>query len=285
MKKLNFKDQELTFDAQLYVKSKNYAMQFLAWDGQLRITATTYIPGLTGREVAIKNYGENEGIEQALIDQGFLELPAKRTEQSGMVNINVYNLTMEALRQYEEHPEDVELNEEAEDFPPPYSFDQWRYKVLSPDGITIQHDVPWYNSLPEAFIALDKFIEGFKFQGYYSTKYDRIPIVNLLECCSVTIIFPDDSEDLMDTADVADEYSRFKQLYIIVYNQIKKEFDEATKKFTEEKYHTNHALPATNEAINSKARHERAFYAATDPNDRGCTGHGDISHSDADPDM
>ncbi len=275
MKKLQFKNQELTFDAQLYIKSKDHVMRFLAWDGQCQFVATVYIPGLTGREVAINNYGENEGIEQALIEQGFLEQNIKRIEESRHGNINVYNLSLEALKQYEEDPEDVELNEEAE---ANYPYDQNRYVVHSPDGFTFEREQEPYSSLTEAFIGIKKFVERFRKQGYYSTRYDRIHLSEIPPSCTIFILYPDGSDELMGTEEWIELYEFFKDAYQIIYDTVKKEFDE-------EKYHTNHALPATNEAINSKEKHRRAFYAATDPNDRGGTGHGDMSFSDAVPGM
>lgn len=57
-------------------------------DGSPVATATLNIKGLKDNEVAIKNYSENEGILEVLVDAGIVSAPI-RYENSGYVKIPV----------------------------------------------------------------------------------------------------------------------------------------------------------------------------------------------------
>ena len=65
-----------------------------------------------------------------------------------------------------------------------------KYQVLSPDGITISHDKPFYRSLKQAKQALADFTARYKAQGYYSqTCYNgyvrRIDLDLLADYCDI----------------------------------------------------------------------------------------------------
>lgn len=60
-----------------------YAIQLVDHiDGDPVATATSFLPGLELGEVAIKDYSENTGMYQILVDAGIIE-PAHRHLQSG----------------------------------------------------------------------------------------------------------------------------------------------------------------------------------------------------------
>lgn len=60
-----------------------------------------------------------------------------------------------------------------------------RFDVLSPDGFSI-HFSNTYSSKKEAFKAVNKWIEGYKVQGYYSSvRHGRIDIRDILDYCQL----------------------------------------------------------------------------------------------------
>jgi hypothetical protein len=64
-----------------------------------------------------------------------------------------------------------------------------RYQILSPDGFTLERDVPHYKSRKNAMQALANWIENYRAQGYYSSaKYGRILLVDIIDFCEFTII-------------------------------------------------------------------------------------------------
>lgn len=70
----------------------NTSMQLIdCADGFPFATATVNLPGLTENEVAIKNYSENEGVLNFLLDNEIIEAP-HRFVQSGFVNIPICRL-------------------------------------------------------------------------------------------------------------------------------------------------------------------------------------------------
>ena len=61
-----------------------------------------------------------------------------------------------------------------------------KFQVLSPDGITIEFDKPYYPSQKKAFEAFDKWKKRYELQGYYSSnEYGRIPLEDLEDYISV----------------------------------------------------------------------------------------------------
>jgi hypothetical protein len=54
-----------------------------------------------------------------------------------------------------------------------------KYEVLSPDGITIEFDKPYYTSRKKAYEAFDKWKKRYEAQGYYSSNNGRIPLHEL----------------------------------------------------------------------------------------------------------
>jgi hypothetical protein len=64
-----------------------------------------------------------------------------------------------------------------------------RYQILSPDGFTLERDVPHYKSRKNAMQALANWIDNYRVQGYYSSaKYGRILLVDIIDFCEFTII-------------------------------------------------------------------------------------------------
>jgi hypothetical protein len=64
-----------------------------------------------------------------------------------------------------------------------------KYQVFSPDGFRIQYGHITYPSLKKAKAALDEFVNGFEFQGYYSTKNrERISLDELRQRCKIVTI-------------------------------------------------------------------------------------------------
>ena len=60
----------------------------------------------------------------------------------------------------------------------------YRYQILSPDGFTLERDVPHYKSRKNAMQALANWIENYRAQGYYSSpKYGRIHLLDLYDYC------------------------------------------------------------------------------------------------------
>jgi len=75
-----------------YLNGGTYIELIDTEEGEPYMTATVWVEGLKDNEVAIKNYSENEGILQVLIDAGIISEP-KRIIQSGFVAIHVCGLT------------------------------------------------------------------------------------------------------------------------------------------------------------------------------------------------
>jgi hypothetical protein len=66
---------------------------------------------------------------------------------------------------------------------------KYKYQVLSPDGFTLERDVPYYKSRKKAMQSLVNWIENYRAQGYYSSaKYGRIPLVDIIDFCEFSII-------------------------------------------------------------------------------------------------
>jgi hypothetical protein len=60
----------------------------------------------------------------------------------------------------------------------------YKYIVLSPDGITIEYDRPYYTSMKKAEQAFEIWKKRYEFQGYYSTNGKRISLEDLKDYCS-----------------------------------------------------------------------------------------------------
>ena len=59
-----------------------------------------------------------------------------------------------------------------------------KYQILSPDGITIEREVPYYTSKNKAMNAFEKWKENYSRQGYYSSvRYGRIDLSDLADYC------------------------------------------------------------------------------------------------------
>jgi len=68
-----------------------------------------------------------------------------------------------------------------------------KYKVLSPDGFDIRHDITIYRSMKQARLALKEWIQNYSHQGYYSqTCYNgyrrQISLQELADYCEIITI-------------------------------------------------------------------------------------------------
>jgi hypothetical protein len=69
-----------------------------------------------------------------------------------------------------------------------YSDLSTKYDVLSPDGFSISFDEVW-DTPDDASKALDKWVDRYKQQGYYSTSNrERIPLDELTTWCTIVPI-------------------------------------------------------------------------------------------------
>ena len=61
-----------------------------------------------------------------------------------------------------------------------------KYKILSPDGFTIERDIQHYKSQKDALNSLTNWIERYRMQGYYSsTMYGRIDLSEIQKYCTL----------------------------------------------------------------------------------------------------
>lgn len=64
-----------------------------------------------------------------------------------------------------------------------------KYKILSPDGFTIEFGITYYRSMKKAKEAFTKFKERYVNQGFYSSvKYGRIPLEELENYCTFVTV-------------------------------------------------------------------------------------------------
>jgi len=62
------------------------------------------------------------------------------------------------------------------------------YQVLSPDGITIEFDRPYYTSRKKALEAFNGWKKRYERQGYYSSNNGRIPLDELENYCTIQMV-------------------------------------------------------------------------------------------------
>lgn len=59
-----------------------------------------------------------------------------------------------------------------------------KIQILSPDGFTLERDVPYYRSHKAAAKAFEEWKKRYETQGYYSSvNYGRIPLEDLEDYC------------------------------------------------------------------------------------------------------
>jgi len=80
-----------------YVENDNVAIALRTKEGFPFATATVNLINLPGHQVAIKNWSENEGMDEALIEAGIIKKDRLDETQSGFVVAPVYELTEEAI--------------------------------------------------------------------------------------------------------------------------------------------------------------------------------------------
>lgn len=99
MDKINFRSQEFKLEFGRYKIGDSLSITFIdQTDGEMYLSATTNIPGLSFGEVAIKNYSGNEGVLECLIENKIIKPPHKYMG-TGFVNIPVCELT-ESVSEY-----------------------------------------------------------------------------------------------------------------------------------------------------------------------------------------
>jgi hypothetical protein len=60
-----------------------------------------------------------------------------------------------------------------------------KFKIISPDGFTIERDVVWYNK-KDIERVFNNWKTRFEVQGYYSSsQYGRIPLDQLINYCVI----------------------------------------------------------------------------------------------------
>ncbi len=63
-----------------------------------------------------------------------------------------------------------------------------KYQVISPDGITIDRNKPYYTSKKKALEAFDVWRSRYDRQGYYSSNAGRIDLKDLEYFCTFKTI-------------------------------------------------------------------------------------------------
>ena len=86
--KLKFRGENLLLFKGEYAEPPNTALQLVCETGEPFMTASVNIDEVGPGQVAIKNYSENEGVMDALIEAGVISQPLF-WEQSGFVRIPV----------------------------------------------------------------------------------------------------------------------------------------------------------------------------------------------------
>lgn len=88
LKVVEFCNEKCVVHKQEYVLG-GIALQLVSLEDGLPVaTATSYVDGLMKHEIAIKNYSENEGIMQLLLDAGIVARP-HRYIKSGFVEFPI----------------------------------------------------------------------------------------------------------------------------------------------------------------------------------------------------
>lgn len=64
-----------------------------------------------------------------------------------------------------------------------------KYRILSPDGFTIEFGVEHYPSSKKMMESFEKWKQRYEGQGYYSSnEYGRIPLDELFDYCFVSCL-------------------------------------------------------------------------------------------------
>jgi hypothetical protein len=88
MKTISFNDDIVSISIEQYEVDGSLSIQLIDEDGCPYLTASVHVPGLGQDEVAIKDYSENEGILDVLVQAGIVSKPHRQVS-SGYVNIPV----------------------------------------------------------------------------------------------------------------------------------------------------------------------------------------------------
>jgi hypothetical protein len=65
----------------------------------------------------------------------------------------------------------------------------FQYRILSPDGFTIEREVDTYGTREESLVAFYNWIKRYESQGYYSSvQHGRIPLEELINYCKFILL-------------------------------------------------------------------------------------------------
>lgn len=106
--KVKFKKWNCIVQWSMYHKNNNIAIQLIDEKTKELISVATANTGHENIEstVQIKDYSENEGIWQALVNAGVIEDKVIRTIASGYVEVKIAKLTVAAKKDFEKWLED-----------------------------------------------------------------------------------------------------------------------------------------------------------------------------------
>ena len=94
------KERRVVVRPNTYGNNGNLALQVFDAENGNPIATATVNPAVGGPlpkgVVAIKNWSENEGVEQALIEGGIIEAEPVAELEQGFVRINIFKLTQKA---------------------------------------------------------------------------------------------------------------------------------------------------------------------------------------------
>ena len=91
MKTINFNDDILSLSVEQYEVDGSSAITLIDEEGYPYMTPSVHVQGLGPDEIAIKDYSENEGILDVLVQAGIVSKPHRQV-QSGYVTIPVCKL-------------------------------------------------------------------------------------------------------------------------------------------------------------------------------------------------
>lgn len=96
-----------------------------------------------------------------------------------------------------------------------------KYDVKSPDGISIRRN-GYYSTRTEAGEALEKWVENYTRQGYYSSNMGRIPLEELALHCELETITMTDKEAVDEAVQESldDLFSELVEEFHLVYGDI-----------------------------------------------------------------
>jgi hypothetical protein len=108
MKTLKFKDWICNLRREQYAKGHTALLLVSAgqklygeeiYPGERIASVTINIDGLKKDEIAVKNYSENEGMLDLMLQLGIV-LPAHRTARTGFVEVTIHRINEDVIKEY-----------------------------------------------------------------------------------------------------------------------------------------------------------------------------------------